>query len=198
MKRILFLGFFLLIFLLTSCGYRVSNTSLYKERQTLGIPFIQGDLDGRLTSSLIRSISSSTGLKYVQSDPDVILKAEITSKVFHTIGYQYDVRDSNEDLINRLVPNEGRWVVKVKLQLIDAYSNEVLHGPFEVEASSDFDFVNFDAFHDLTFVDQAGATRSVLQFSLGQLDAREGATDTALIVAYKNLATKITRGLENL
>lgn len=198
MKRLLGTGLFLCLFFLHACGYRVSDGALYQEHQTIGVPFVKGDMDGRLTSALISSITRSTKLKYTQTSPDITLKSEIIKTEFETIGYQYDVRESNEQLINRLVPIEGRWKVVVKLELIDSSTNEVIEGPFEVDAFCDYDFVNFDTFRDLTFVDQSGSTRSVLQFSLGQLDAREGARDAALSVVYKNLAEKITRGLENL
>lgn len=198
MKRILFLGFFSMFLFLSSCGYRVSTNLLYKERPRIGIPFVQGDLDGRLTSSVIQSITDSTNFQYTHSNPDVLLKIELVDKKFHTIGYQYDVRQSNEDFINRLVPNEGRWFVKVRLHIIDPETDEILYGPSEVEAFGDYDFVNFDTYHDLTFVDQAGVTRSVLQFSLGQLDAREGAREEALSVVYNKLAKEIAKGLENL
>lgn len=187
-----------LILTMFSCGYHRSEVSFFQKYQSIDVPYIQGDLDGRLTSSVIEALSSSSKIAYNPYDPDLILKIEIIQNKEVTVGYQYDIRQSNDELINRLIPNEGKRVISVKVQVVDADQGSVLFGPFEMEAEGDFDFVNFDNYKDLTFVDQKGVTVPVLQFSLGQLDAKEGAKEAALNATCKKLASKIVVSMQNL
>ena len=198
MRKAFIYGCLPTLLFLSACGYKVPQSTLYKEGKSIGIPYVKGDLDGSLTSLIIQSISRSTDLSYKEVAAEILLKAEIVKKEFSTIGYQYDIRESNEELINRLVPNEGSWLVELKVSLFDQELGKTIFGPYELQATCDCDFVNFDNFRDLSFQDNSSQTQSVLQFSLGQLDARAGAKEAALQVVYTRLAEKVALGLQNL
>lgn len=195
-------GFFLLLIFLisfSSCGYHFSGGTELKNCSTIHIPYAKGDLDGRLTSAIIKRLGTSSKWNYTQGLADVILEVEIIKNENYYIGYQYDRVDSpGAPLINRLVPNEGRRSVFAKVTIFDSGRKNILYGPYEIDASSDYDFVNFDTYKDLAFVNSKGQAQSVLAFSLGQLDASEDAKDAVLSAAYQSLAEKVVSSLENL
>lgn len=183
--------------LLTSCGYRLSGSE-EKVSSRVSIPYVKGDLDGQLTAAIITKFSTSSRWQYVQDAADLVLDIEILESDRHYIGYKYDRVKSTAELINRLIPNEGRRTLKVKLQLLDAKKEHTVYGPYEIEAFADYDFVNFDTYKDLAFVNQEGVAESVLSFSLGQLDSEEGGKEAVQAAVYQNLAEKILIGLDQL
>jgi hypothetical protein len=196
MGRFGYFGFCMLMITLSSCGYRFS-THDSKVVSAISIPYIKGDIDGRLTSRVIQVLSTSSRWRYTQGTADLILEAEILKNQNEYIGYQYDHLESGV-LIDRLVPNEGRRKVLVKVQIVNSHTHQVVYGPYEIEGNSDYDFVNSDTYTDLSFIDSVGKTYSVLPFSLGQLDAPQGAIDAALHGAYQEIAEKVLVGLQNL
>lgn len=191
--------FLLILIGLPSCGYHFSEEAALKPLSTIQIPYVKGDLDGRLTSAIIKRLGVSSKWIYTQGASDLILEVEIIKNENYYIGYQYDRVDSpGAPLINRLVPNEGRRAIFAKITLYDAEKKNILHGPYEIESSADYDFVNFDTYKDLAFINAKGQAQSVLAFSLGQLDASEDAKDAVLSAAYQLLAEKMISVLENL
>jgi hypothetical protein len=196
MSRLGYIIYVILMIAFSSCGYRFSDHST-QSISSVSIPYIKGDVDGRLTSKVIQVLSTSSKWRYTQGNADLILEAEILKNQNDYIGYQYDHLESGA-LIDRLVPNEGRRKVLVRLQIVNSQTHQVLYGPYEIEGNADYDFVNSDTYTDLAFVDSVGKTYSVLPFSLGQLDAQQGATNAALHGAYQEIAEKILAGLQNL
>jgi hypothetical protein len=183
----------------SSCGYHISESQSFNTLSTVSVPYVKGDLDGRLTRAIIKKLSCSSNWVYTKGVSDLVLEIEVLKNKNDYIGYQYDRVDSpGAPLINRLVPNEGRQSVLVKVSIYDSHKQKILQGPFEVEAFADYDFVNFDTYKDLAFVNAEGIAQSVLTFSLGQLDASEDAQDAVLSAVYESLAEKVVSGLENL
>ena len=193
-------SFFLFILIsLYSCGYHFSDRTAFKSFSTIQVPYVKGDLEGRLTSAIIKRLNTSSKWIYTGSMSDVILEVEIIKNENHYIGYQYDrVDTAGAPLINRLVPNEGRRSVFARVTLFDSNKNNILYGPYEIESSADYDFVNFDTYKDLAFVNAQGQAQSVLAFSLGQLDSSEDAKEAVLSAAYQSLAEKMISALEDL
>ena len=192
-----FLGCLLtIVAVCTSCGYHFSNVDR-PARRALPVPYIKGDLDGRLTSHVIEALTTSSRWRYTQGEAEYILEAEILKNFNDYIGYQYDHLESGA-LIDRLVPNEGRKTILVKIGILKSATQEVVYGPYEIGGSSDYDFVNSDTYTDMSFIDSKGVPHSVLAFSLGQLDAEQDARRVTLQGAYKEIAQKIAVGLDNL
>ena len=172
---------------LASCGYRVDQSNAV----SVDIPFFKQDTDGMLTTRVISELSRTGAYYYSEKSPKYELRGEIVSSSTDNIGYQYRRKDASTKLEDRLVPNEGRRTVKAKITLIDLASGAPVYGPVTIEASSDFDFVDPDNYYDLTFEPPGAPTESVLDFSLGQLDSREGASISSLDPAYRALAERI-------
>jgi hypothetical protein len=164
--------------------------------KTISLPFVEGDIDGRLTAQIIKAITTETRLRYIPSGGDLTLHAKIVEKERTHIGYKYDQQEITGALINRLIPDEGRRRIIVELSLFEG-ERELIES-MQVSAESDYDFVNSDTVDDLSFVNDSGERQSILTFSLGQLDAWEGASDVALNVAFDRLAKKIVDGIRRL
>ena len=180
----------------TSCGYHFSNGNR-PARKALTVPYIKGDLEGSLTSHVIEALTTSSRWRYTQGGAEYSLEVEILKNFNDYIGYQYDHLESGA-LIDRLVPNEGRKSVLVKIGILKVATQEVVYGPYEIEGSADYDFVNSDTYTDMSFIDSKGVPHSVLAFSLGQLDAEQDARRVTMQGAYKKIAEKIVVGLDNL
>lgn len=184
----------LCVLLLAGCGYRFSNASSLDG--SIAVPFVEGDEGGVLTSALINKLVLC-GFSYDPSEFSYTLKVQILSDSNEHIGYQYDVNDEDTSLIKRLVPNEGRRKIRAKVEVLNSAKTTVI-GPFEVEATADYDFVNSDSLQDLSFINADGERDSILSYSLGQLDSRDGARDASFSPVFKALSEKIVRALKDL
>ena len=183
-----------LLILSAGCGYHLKTKS-DQSSLTVSVPYFEGDGDGRITAQVVEVIASETPFRYVTGKGDYILCGKITHNDTSQIGYKYD-RTPDGVLENRLVPDEGRRNIVVDFTL--KKNDETILGPITVSGSGNFDFVNPDTINDLSFTNASGTTQSVLTFSLGQLDAKEGASDAALNVAYAEIASKIARAMCNI
>jgi hypothetical protein len=125
------------------------------------------------------------------------LSCKVTDIGLDQIGYRYDRFEPTTQIINRLIPIEGRKKVKVEVSIKNTQDDSYA-GPFYIEDFADFDFVNFDTYKDLAFTDTSGNPQATLDYSLGQLDACEGAEEISLLKCYQNLAKKIYDLLQNL
>jgi hypothetical protein len=74
--------------------------------------------------------------------------------------------------------------------LIGAGGEEVIQ-PFEVSAFVDYDYTDPGSPQDLMFRPASKNAESIMQFSLGQLDSYEGASDDASSLVFRKLAEKI-------
>ncbi len=186
------------LILLTSCSYQLEQRGSFSENiATLSIPFIKGDLDGKLTEAIIKQIAYAGDYRYVSHEGDYLLEINILSDNNDQIGYQYDRASGSGKLIKHLEPNEGRRGITVNIQLIHAITQAILLPLTQVSAYSDFDFVDSDSIQDVSFMNLRGTRDSVLSYSLGQLDSKEGALDAASYPLYQALGKKIALGLQH-
>ncbi len=181
--------------LLIGCGYRTYEGELSCHYPTLSIPYIEGDINGEFTAKLTHQIATLSDFRIVRDRGDLILQAKILKDDTHHIGYQYDRKKISGERIERLIPNEGRRVLLVEFSLYERGTNCLVKGPFQVEATADYDFVDPDSVVNVTFLNPSGTRLSVLDFSLGQLDSSEGARDAARHPLYTQLAKKIASGI---
>ncbi len=193
-----FLFFYIISLFLSGCYYHLEGEQ--RESFTIkkiAVPYIQGDLDGRLTETLIKTLSQSTQLAYAKKNEEWIFEGKIGEDSLEDIGYQYDRDPLSDERINRLIPNEGNRMITLSFSLIDAKTDEIVLGPVDVSASQDFDFVDTDSLFDVSYMNPEGSLEPVLFFSLGQLDSKEGAKNSALTPLYKTLSCKIVEGIEH-
>src|SRR4029079_14864848 len=124
--------------------------------QTISIPYIVGDEEGKLTAELIRQMTTSSTLRYVPHGGDLTLEIEIIELGDENIGFRYD-RNKKGHLKNYLIPTETRLNIVVELKVIDNITKKVVRGPTFIRASADFDH------------DYYASRNAVNVFSLGQL-----------------------------
>jgi hypothetical protein len=161
------------------------------------VPYVQGDSDGSLTNELIRALAASGTFECVRQGGRYVLKVAVTADSSQRIGSRYDREDPSGKLKKNLIPTESRRTLTAEVSLIDAATDEILVGPAVVEACAEYDYVDSSSITDLSFVDPGGGRRTVINFSLGQLDSIEGAQDDASAPLYRRLAQKIVDSLTN-
>ncbi|MFV0339503.1 MAG: hypothetical protein ACK5MA_02575 [Parachlamydiaceae bacterium] len=170
--------FCFLLLLLTSCGYRIEeNFSADDSPVYVNIPYIDGDEDGKLTSALIKELSSSG--KYLYS-PSGELQLIVTIDDYYdeNIGFRYD-RSRKGRLKHYIIPTETRSYMLVEVELRSAFCEEVARVPVKILASMDYD-------HDYYII-----RHGVNIFSLGQLTDVDTAEEAALVPLEKKMAEKI-------
>ncbi|MBI3212160.1 MAG: hypothetical protein HYZ47_05750 [Simkania negevensis] len=187
-----------LLFFLSSCGYRYNEASLTSHYRTISIPYIKGDPDGRLTNALIKEISYLTPFLYLSSGGELLLDGTIAADNKEIVGYRYDRKPVSGRRVRRLIATEEKRELTLRFSLIDTLSKEIVYGPVEVSAQTDYDFLNTDSLQDSSFIDQEGVRESSLFFSLGQLDSIEGASDVARRPLHEKLAHLVADGINNL
>ncbi|MEX0962038.1 MAG: LPS assembly lipoprotein LptE [Simkaniaceae bacterium] len=189
--------FFLLLFLLSSCGYRFVEIG-EAQGKTITIPYVQGDEEGLLTAALANKIALLTPFSVVVSRGDYELEAKILSIEHEDIGFRYDREEKSRNFIEpkRLVSDEERKSLSIEVRLIERTTQKILLGPEVMTSYVNYDYVNSDTIDDLSFFSN-GRRISVLQFSLGQLDAPENAREAAVTPLFDDLATQIAEGLNN-
>ncbi|MDX8431076.1 MAG: hypothetical protein SNF33_04650 [Candidatus Algichlamydia australiensis] len=178
-------------FLFSSCGYHLAQNT----NPTITVPYIKGDIDGRLTTALAYSISAETPLQYQVSSGRYQLIGEILTSSYEKTGFQYDRDETTGKRINRLNQIEERKTVELRVELIDTLTGTTLLGPEVVTSSTDYDFVDSDSIQDLSLTSQTGRPISVLQFSMGQLGAFEDARGEASHPIYRKLAKRISSAI---
>lgn len=185
--------FFVALFclVLCSCGYRLAN----QEPIGISVPFIEGDKTGLLTQAIATELSRSSRFYLSQNHAKLCLLVRIAEDRFDDIGYQYDVKPTSDQVLNRLIATETRRTIRAFVSIVRASDQTPLMDAFEVNVSSDFEYVNSDSLADLSF-EADGQTQNVLNFSLGQLDAVEGAKMNSIFPIAREIAAKIVQGLE--
>jgi len=177
MKKALF---YLLLFTLTSCGYRCGTGALAERYQTIMVPYAKGDKMGMLTKALIEKVCTQSMLTYVNSGGDLQLNVCITSPKSQNIGYRYAPKNPKV-----VVANEGRLIQEATVTLVDCKNHCTVLGPFTITTTFDFDF-NPDT-----------STINEHAFSLGQLEMNNLAKDVATPPLYNLLAEKIVDYVNN-
>lgn len=179
------------LFIASSCGYHIQQT---KEPLTVTVPYISGDKDGRLTQYLISSLSETGVFRYQNQDARYEIVGKIISRGSSTLGYEYRKKNNDSQIQRRLVPDEGRTTIAVEIELKDKLTKKTVLGPVTYEASSDYDFVNSESFSEVAFFLNQQLTTS-LDYSLGQLDSKEGASLSSVDPCFRSLAQKVAVSL---
>lgn len=173
-----------LFLLLASCGYRSGTAGALSSYETISIPYVKNDEDGRMTAALVKVISVESGLQYVKGGGDLTLLVEILAFENENIGYRYDQKDSGK-LRHSIIPTETRLIAVAQVMLIDCATGEAIAGPAKITATVDFD-------HDYE------RTRNGINiFSLGQLTDYDEAYDAAFHPLYNVLSQKIADFIMN-
>jgi hypothetical protein len=174
---------------LTGCGYQVLSSN--QPVLAFTVAPIQGDNDGVFLQTIIRVAETYPGVEYQAFDAPCVLKAKFVHHSNDHIGYKYQTEDGSGEIINRLSPTEGQHTLEVELMLVDAITQKKIVGPKQIEVTVDYDFVDSKSYNDLTFINPLGLTRTVLDYSLGQLDSEEAATIGSKERLYQKTAHEI-------
>lgn len=172
--------------LLSGCsGYQFGQGgTLADHYSTISVPYIEGDLDGSMTASLINELARSGCFQFRQCDGDLILKVKITDLRDENIGFRYD-RKKKGELTHSIIPTETRLTAYSEVIVENSRTGCVVLGPVRVRACVDFD-------HDY-YSNRDG----VNIFSLGQLNDVDAAYDAAQTPLNQALARKIVDYLCN-
>ena len=165
--------------LLCGCGYHLGEGSLLSQYDTVCVPYIEGDHDGRLTEALVKNLEISGAIKYCHKDADVILKIKLLDFREENIGFRYDCNKEGT-LTDNVIPSETRLTVLAEVTAIDSCSSCEIFGPDLLSASIDYD-------HDY-YSNHGG----VNVFSLGQLNDIDLAQQVAYRPLVRELAKRIT------
>ncbi|MBI5273984.1 MAG: hypothetical protein HY860_02890 [Chlamydiales bacterium] len=183
----------LIVFLLlTACGYRLQQS---QPSMAISSPYIKGDKDGTLTTSIVNALLQKGMFSYKNTDASYELIGEIKNNSTSHIGYIYRMEDNDTQVQHRLVPNEGRRKIEVEIKLVNTSSGEIVYGPTLFTTEVDYDFVDSDSFNDLAFFNSSGQEITTLSYSLGQLDSEEGAQLASFSPAYEQIAKQIADGI---
>lgn len=172
------LGLLFVILCLVSCGYRLGHGELSERYSTISVPYVEGDLEGKLTAQVIEQLGTSGVFTYKKEGADLTLKAKILDYHDENIGFQY-ARDNQGNRVDKVLPNEGRIRALVEVTLMENTSGKVLMGPKRLAAMVDYDF------------DPDLSQNNVTSFSLGQFNAVDAAKDVAMQPLGKSLAESI-------
>ena len=183
--------------MIAGCGYHSNNEEMTHQFPVISVAYFSGDRDGSLTDNIIQGLCFY-GFTYSNRKNTMILQGEMINDNTEYVGYQYDRHPLSGQLINRLIPNEGRREITIRFSLIDSDSQQALYGPFVISATSDYDFCDSDSLQSTSFIDSSGTRQSVLAFSLGQLDSAQGAHAASHVPIYQNLTRKIVEIISHL
>lgn len=178
--------------LLSACGYRIVGAG-NTEKMAVGVPFIRGDKNGILTAATIEELNKSQLFISSRARETYSMKIEILSELDDKRGFQYRTDTKTGEIPdNRILSSvENEWSARVRVTIVHGVTEEPLVDPFEVSATLDYDYVDSLSFNDLAFTPVGQERETVLNASLGQLDAEEDASLIAKSVLYRKLARKI-------
>jgi hypothetical protein len=180
---------------LSSCGYHYAPESGSPGDISVSIPYIKGDPDGILNNALVYELSSTGHFVCVQSGGVYRVEVEISSDDLDRVGFRYDRDNVKGTLEKNLLGVEDRRSVTAQVIVKKEGEIKPFVGPFTVSAFADYDYTDPGSPQDLLFSTSSGAERSIMQFSLGQLDSYEGAFDDASRLVFKRLSEKIAAAL---
>lgn len=172
-----------------SCGYHAGIGP--GAIDTVSVPFVSGDQYGSLTTELIRQLSSSGGFLYRNDGGYYLLKVKILSVNNSVIGFRHDREWIDGSLKENLRPSEGRQAIVIEASLLESSTRKAFWGPKIITTDVDYDYVDSNSLQDLSFIDPVGTRRTVLDFSLGQLEPIDSAQEAALKPLYRKIAQKV-------
>lgn len=169
-----------LCLLLSGCGYQLGqgNSGLPSRYSTISVPYVKGDLDGSLTSAIIKEVVCSGAFAYQYCGGALILNVTEIEIDEDNIGFRYDLRKRGS-LTKDIIPTEARITILVEVQVTEAISSTIILGPVLLSASVDYDH------------DYYNSRDGVNIFSLGQLSDLEAAYDAVQAPLNCAIAEKI-------
>lgn len=184
-----------LVLALSACGYRLQGATSSDSIALVEIPYIAGDTHGVFTGEMIRALSRSGDFRYTSSQGDLILYVAISGRSDGAIGWKYNRLYPNV-FEKRLMPIENRLSITATFSLVDNQTGRELIPPTSINAFEDYDYANTSAYAD-EIVATPNGNESVINYSLGQLDAPDGASLAASDPVYRKIAEKIMTALIN-
>lgn len=178
LRRIIFV--IIVCCLNSSCGYQVLRR--INVPYTIFIPYIEGDLDGNLTTTLIQKITDLGYFIPVSGISDFVIKARIKSRIIDPIGFQFAPNNRN------IIANENRYTIEIEFSILSGKTKEKLFGSFFIKESIDYDFLDQYPCKHLTEKEEP-----TVNFSLGQLDSREGALYNSIDPLFHKITDKISK-----
>ncbi|MFY7843134.1 MAG: hypothetical protein ACOVOR_03865 [Rhabdochlamydiaceae bacterium] len=173
-KTILFI--FSLVF--SGCGYQFSNQlETVSSKPTLTILAEKKCDFGDLNRALVREVLTRNQFVYDKHCGQYALVVNLIDDHKHKIGFRYDYDQNKEKLKSRLTPVEWRRILKVEVSLFDQRLRKNVWGPKMIEVDLDYDCYNNQNVNDLGFLKRGNIKESVMDFSMGQLDSKEGAEE---------------------
>lgn len=170
--------------LLSSCSYHWGGDSTLADYSSIEIPYIKGDFQGTYTSALAMEIAKNTHLKLKTSHADLVLELEIEDINTENIGFTYQ-RDANNNLLDKIIANENRLDILVKISLKKASSASYLIKGDYLSIACEYDY------------DTSNIRTNVTDFSLGQISYLENAEKFANNALERLLAKQVIDYIEN-
>lgn len=182
--RILFL--FVGVGLFSSCGYHLDRGPLVGQarQRTITVPYIEGDCNGELTAGLIAALAASGAFTPLPSGGDYLLVGRLKQVERMNIGYQYDRNLATGLRTKRIVPNEGKLMYELVIELKEK-EGLVSAPPFCIAADVDY------AFNPLSNDNELAVE------SLGQYVTISAAEEAAFPLVVKELSVKAVDHLLN-
>lgn len=168
---------------------------------TLFIAPIAGDSKGQIAAALIASLDSSSicwQFAPSQDSAQYTIHLNVVDTQTSTIGYRYDREDLTKAKIDRLIQDESRSTLVLEGSLHRRGEKKPVLEPFRIEGSCAYDYINSHALVDAAFINDEGQLESVLEFSLGQLDALDGAIEASGEALLKDLAQNFSSGMDRI
>lgn len=165
--------------LFSCCGYHFNDDSgLAASYASISIPYVEGDLDGSLTASIVNEFVRDGSFEYRRTGGALVVHLSILDYQNDHAGFRYD-RKKDGERRKSIIPTETRRTIYVEINVEDAASKSIVLGPAQLSASIVFD-------HDYEY-----ARDEVNVFSLGQLSDINQAIEAAQTPLNQILARKI-------
>lgn len=166
----------------SSCGYRFLNKA--NVPYTTYVPYIEGDMDGNLTNTLIQRMADLGYFTPISGVSDFIIQARVKSNVIDPIGFQFAPKNIDRNII----ANENRHTIELEFSILSGKTQEKLFGSYFIKESIDYDFLDQ---YPCKYSTQR--EESTVNFSLGQLDSREGALSSSIDPLFHKITDKMSR-----
>jgi hypothetical protein len=163
---------------LASCQYQFGRGELSQQYATISIPYVEGDSKGELTAEVIKKLSFSGALRYVNHNGDLVLKIKLIEWSDENIDFRYD-RKKRGEIKKSIIPTESRFTVLAEVLLIESVSGQTIRGPTLITAYTEFDHTYYTTRDEINV------------FSLGQLSDVDSARDVATHPLNRVLADRI-------
>ena len=140
------------------------------------------------STALAETMMASRKFRYTDATTapyELIVKIE--KNYTDTVAYMHERK---EGTLKRTIPSEGKKTMVARVELRDRTTKKPYLKPFTVTVQGQYDFVNPTSVNDAEF-----QKTSLLEYSLGQLDAEEVAKVDMQGPMFQELAKKIAEGL---